>query len=258
MPVIRVGGEGVYVAERKFEGGRYPPVVLVHGAGGSHLDWPAELRRLPGARVIALDLPGHGKSSGAGCDDTRAYAEAVIGLMDALGVVRAVVAGHSMGGAVALQMALGWPERVAGLVLLGTGSKLPVAPGLPERAVSETEATIEWIVARSWGTDASEDMRRRNRERLMATAPDVLRRDFLACQAFDVRGQLGQIAAPSLILYANADQMVAPKFSLTLADRIRESRLVEVSGAGHMFPLERAGQVAEAIAAWLAERTWAD
>ncbi|HML20417.1 MAG TPA: alpha/beta hydrolase [Aggregatilinea sp.] len=257
MPHVSVGTETLYVAERKLDGSAYPPLVLVHGAGGSHLDWPASLRRLPGARIVAVDLPGHGKSSGSGCEDTQAYAEAVSGLFDALGIARAIVAGHSMGGGIAQQIALNWPEHVAGLVLIGTGSKLPVAPDLPERVVSDRDATLPWIVDGSWSAGALPAWKQRNLDNLQAVRPDVLRADYLACQRFDVREQLGRIAAPTLILVGSEDRMVPPKFSATLAGRIPNSTLVQIDGAGHMLPLEQAEAVADVVEEWLAEQTWA-
>lgn len=257
MPHVRVGDENVYIAERKLDGSAYPPLVLVHGAGGSHLDWPPELRRLPGVRVLALDLPGHGKSSGAGLEDTLAYAEVVIGVLGALGLGHAVMVGHSMGGAVAQHAAIQWPERVAGLVLIGTGSKLPVAPDLPDRVVTDRESTLDWIVGGSWGDGGTPELKRRNHERLEAVPPAVLRADYLACQRFDVREQLGRIAVPTLILVGSKDRMAPPKFSVTLAERICSSTLVQIEGAGHMLPLEQAGAVAGAIEKWLAEQTWA-
>src|SRR5512138_3800323 len=81
-----------------------PPLVLVHGAGGSQRHWAEEVRALPGRRVIALDLPGHGRSPGPAPGTVAGLARSVLGLLDALGLETAVVAGHSMGGAVALTL----------------------------------------------------------------------------------------------------------------------------------------------------------
>jgi len=99
-----------------------PPVILIHGAGGNHLYWPPELRRLAGFRVLALDLPGHGKSSGVGLQSIRDYASSLMTYMDAVGLSRAVIVGHSMGGAIALTLCLDHAERVAGLGLIATGA----------------------------------------------------------------------------------------------------------------------------------------
>src|SRR5512140_3865565 len=103
-----------------------PPVILIHGAGGHHLYWPAQVRRLHGERVFALDLPGHGKSAGVGHHSVQDYSAEVLAFMDAMKFSRAVLVGHSMGGAVALQAALDAPERMLGLGLLGSAARLRV------------------------------------------------------------------------------------------------------------------------------------
>ncbi|MCZ2097485.1 MAG: alpha/beta fold hydrolase [Anaerolineae bacterium] len=254
MPSVNLPDGTLYYAEKRGAGADQPPLALVHGAGGSHVDWAPELRRLRGARVIALDLPGHGKSSAPGRDSIPAYARDVIALLDALAIPRAVIAGHSMGGAVAQQVALDWPDRVAGLVLLGTGSKLPVDPALPDRIVNEPEAALDWLVEWAWHPSASDEMRALGRALFSATPREVVRDDYRACQAFDVRARLEQIAAPALVVGAEDDRMVPLKFSRTLAERIPGARLVVIEGAGHMFPLEKAPQVASAIEGWLAEQ----
>src|SRR5512143_1899684 len=82
-----------------------PAVLLIHGAGGDHLSWPPELRRLPNYRVYAVDLPGHGKSQGPGFQSFDDHVRVMIKLMDEVGLSRVVVMGVSMGGAIALVMA---------------------------------------------------------------------------------------------------------------------------------------------------------
>ena len=91
--------------------GEVVPVILIHGAGGTHLHWPAQIRRLPGHNVYALDLPGHGKSEGRGNQTIESYCHSIIQWMDDIHIFRSVIVGHSMGGAIALTMALQYPER---------------------------------------------------------------------------------------------------------------------------------------------------
>ena len=98
-------------------------LLLIHGAGGSYLSWPADLRRLPGKDVLAIDLPGHGDSPGESSDSIGAYAEQVLDFLDQLKIDRVVLGGHSMGGAIAMQLCLDHPGRVAGLILIGSGAK---------------------------------------------------------------------------------------------------------------------------------------
>jgi pimeloyl-ACP methyl ester carboxylesterase len=118
---------GISVSDSRPRDAAGPPLVLVHGAGGTHRHWPEELRALPGRRVLALDLPGHGGSPGPSLSSIGAYARSVLAALDALEIPSAVLAGHSMGGAIALTLALEAPSRVAGLALVATGAKLRVS-----------------------------------------------------------------------------------------------------------------------------------
>lgn len=253
MPIRQTSAGPIYFTDRQPPHPACPPLALIHGAGGSHLDWPPQLRRLDGARVIALDLPGHDRSAPPGRSDTLAYAEAVIALLDTLGIRQAVYVGHSMGGAIALQIALHMPDRTAGLVLIGAGSRLPVDPTLPQRILDEPDRTIDWIVEWSWGPDASDDQRALSRERLRNTPPAILRGDYVACQDFDVRDRLDRIAVPALVITGAGDAMVKPKFGVTLAEGIPNATLITIPGAGHMVPLEQPDVVAAAVKQWLGE-----
>jgi pimeloyl-ACP methyl ester carboxylesterase len=256
MPTVQLESCTIYYARKRAGSTRYPPLVLVHGAGGTHLDWPPDLLRLPDAHIIALDLPGHGRSTGAGYADTLAYARDVCALLDALKIERAIIAGHSMGGAIAQQIGIHMPERVAGLILVGTGSKLPVEPTLPQRIIEDTDRTVEWLMDWSWGANVPQVIKNRGRQRLLETPPQVLQSDYIACQNFDVRDNLERIAAPTLVLGAADDRMVKLKFSVTLGERIPNATLVIIEGAGHMFPLEKSREVARAVTQWLTEQTW--
>lgn len=256
MPTAVIPNGTIYYTPTQPEASRYPPLVLIHGAGGSHLDWPPNLRRLPEAHVIALDVPGHGRSSGDGYDDTLLYAHDVVALLDTLDIEHAIIAGHSMGGAIAQQIGIHHSQRAAGLILIGTGSKLPIDPTLPQRIVEEPDATIDWIMSWAWHDSASADLKRLGRERLQTVPLSVLERDYLACQAFDVRDQLERITAPTLVLAATEDRMIKLKFSLTLSEHIPDATLVTIDQAGHMFPLEQPDAVTTAIQHWLSEHEW--
>ena len=109
MPYTTVASERVFYARRSALSPEAPDLILVHGAGGNHQHWGAAVRNLRSANVYALDLPGHGRSSGNGRTAIADYAAFVVGFMDALGLQKAVIAGHSMGGAIATTMALELP-----------------------------------------------------------------------------------------------------------------------------------------------------
>jgi pimeloyl-ACP methyl ester carboxylesterase len=230
-----------------------PTLILLHGAGGSHLHWPAGLRRLPGATVYALDLPGHSRSDGPGCETIADYVAALIGFLDATGTERAVLVGHSMGGAIAQMTALTFPERVAGLVLVGTGARLRVAPAVLEGVLHEFEGTADLITRWSWAEGVPRDMVRLGRQALSETPPEVLHGDFVACDAFDVMARLGEVRAPTLVVAGTADRLTPHKYGAYLAEHIPDARLVTVEGGGHMMALEQPSVVIQAVIEFIKE-----
>ncbi|MDH7485722.1 MAG: alpha/beta hydrolase [Anaerolineae bacterium] len=229
----------------------HPPLVLVHGAGGTHLHWPPQLRRLRDANVYALDLPGHGHSLGQGRDSIAAYGAVILAWAEALALPPFVLAGHSMGGAIALDFALNHAERLAGLVLVASGARLRVHPDILQGVQDDFPATAKLLCDWAHGERASEHSRRQYLRRLLEVNPGVLRGDFLACDAFDVRPRLGEIAVPTLVIGGSEDRLTPPRFSEYLREHIPNAQLLLVEGAGHMVMLERPQAVTEAIADFL-------
>ena len=140
MSFAQVGSDKIYYVERGTTSADVPrgaPIVFIHGSGASHLVWGAQVRALGEiTRAVALDLPGHGRSTPPGRDSMDGYRDAVLGLLDALGVDRAVMVGHSLGGGIAQTLAFSHPDRVAGLGLVGTGARLRVLPQILDGIVS--------------------------------------------------------------------------------------------------------------------------
>ena len=227
------------------------PLLLIHGAGGNHLSWPAELRRLAWNSIVVLDLPGHGRSDGPASESVEAYAAAVVGLLDALGVEKAVVGGHSMGGAIAQTMALDHPERVAGLALMGTGARLRVSPALLAGILDDFERALALIGEWSFGSAASPELQRLALEVMRESGPSVLHADFLACDRFDISDRLAEIHAPTLVIGATVDRMTPLKLSQRLVQGIPNASLETIEGGGHMFVLEQPGLVAAAVARFM-------
>lgn len=215
-----------------------PPLVLVHGAGGDLMHWPTDLRRLPGRRVYAVDLPGHGKTGGTGCADVPAFADALRAWAEELGLPRFVLAGHSMGGAIALEFALHHEGRLAGLVLISTGARLRVAPQFLAGLSQDYDATVEGIVRGMYGDAADPNLVRLGSRRLREVSPAVLQADFTACNAFDRRLDVERLTLPTLIIVGDADVMTPLKLSQHLHAQITGSELVVIPGAGHMVALQ--------------------
>jgi pimeloyl-ACP methyl ester carboxylesterase len=250
MPHIEVNGEQLYYAETQSPNAQLA-MVLVHGAGENHLIWPASLRRMNGVTIYALDLPGHGKSEGQGRASIADYVAVLLGFLDTLGINRAVIAGHSMGGAIAQQFALSHPTRVMGLILMATGARLRVAPVILDGILTNTDATLDLVTRYAWGPNAPEQMVQLGRAQMAEANPRVVANDYAACNAFDVMDRVGQIAAPTLALGGTADQMTPPKYMAFLAEKIPGARRVMIEGAGHMVMLEQPELVAHPVEEFL-------
>ncbi len=231
--------------------GRRPPLLLIHGAGGTHMHWPASLRRLPDWNVYALDLPGHGKSTGPGRDSIAAYSDVIYSFVQALGLERVTLAGHSMGGAIVQEFALHYPGRLAGMVLVGTGARLRVAPAIMDGIRSDFPATVRAIADWVHDKNVPEQLKRLYMQRTLENDPDVLYGDFYACDQFDRRADVARIITPALVLCGTNDMMTPPKFSQSLAQTLPNARLAMIPNAGHMVALEAAEEVGEAVAGFL-------
>lgn len=250
MPSVNTSRGRIWFADHRREPDK-PSAIFIHGAGGSHLSFPAALRQLQSVSAILVDLPGHGASAGPGRGSIANYALDIVALLDALSVGSAIVLGHSMGGAIAQRLALEHAARIGAIVLAGTGARLPVNPALITGIAEAPEATISSIVRWMWSKHAPAELKQQSTEIMLATDNTVIQADFMACDRFDVSRRLEEIAVPTLVLAGDQDKMTPLSLSQELARGITNSELAVIPGAGHMMLLEQPERAAELIAAWL-------
>ncbi len=240
---------GLYYFAHEAENYARPPAILIHGAGGSHLSWPPQIRRLSRQRMYAMDLPAHGKSAGIGHHRVEDYADHIRDFIKALGLRAAVLIGHSMGSAIALSLAIRFPDQILGLGLLGGGPRLHVSPALLQSASNPAtfRDTVRRLVDYSFTLHAGRRMKELVIQRMAGTRPTVLYGDLLACEAFNATESLSHISAPTLILCGAEDKMTPPINSESLRDQIPGARLTLVPEAGHMLMLEQTDLTATAL-----------
>ena len=249
MPYLTVASETVHYVWRHSQRAVGPPLVFIHGTGGSHQLWLYQVRGLPQVTSYALDLPGHGDSTGRGRDSIAAYADWLIAFLDAAGSEQAALVGHSMGGAIALDAALRYPERVAGLCLVATGARLRVAPAILDGLRHDRAATIRLIAEWCYSPQVPPEMLRLGEQQMAAMSPDVLYNDFAACNAFDVTDRLSEIVTPAAVVCGTDDRMTPPKYATYLRDKIPGAALHLIEGAGHMVMIEKPEEVTAILAA---------
>lgn len=229
------------------------PLVLLHDVGGDHLSWPSDARRLIGTRVYTVDLPGHGKTSGLGRQYIEEYAQKMTEFLEAAGLSSAVVGGHGMGGAIALAMALHYPQWVAGIILISTGARLPLPSSILENGAnpSTLPRAINTWQEMAFDAQAPAALRKDHCRRLLQVRQTLLYGDWLACDRFDVGEKLQDIHTPTLVICGTADRITPLHFSKTLASAIPGAALQTVDQAGHMLICERPDSVAKLMSVFL-------
>lgn len=226
-------------------------LLLIHGAGSSHLTWPAALRRLPDTAVYSLDLPGHGRSRPPGRHAVADYAQDVIDFITAMSLQNVFVLGHSLGGAIAQQVGLAAPPAVAGLILLGTGAKLRVSPQILAALEGEFTTAVDLLNQFYWGSQPDAALMTANRHSMLSCAPAVMLGDFVACNTFDLREKLPKISLPTLVISSQNDQMTPPKFGQYLAETLPNAEFTLLDEVGHMMMLEAPEAVARLVQRFL-------
>jgi len=262
--VIRLDGVGIHYVDR----GQGPPLVLIHGLGGRTYNFryniPVLSERL---RVVALDLKGFGYSErpAAGDYSLAAQARLVGELMDRLGISRAAVLGHSMGGAIALRLAVTCPEKVDRLILVGSASpnamvpRFAASPPLPfllrlgTALVLHQPGLRESVLRQGFYDPAflSPEMLEEFRRSACIRGSTNAIASLLSDAARDGPIDLSRVGQPVLLLWGEGDRWTNLRLARKLADELPDARLRVIDRARHMVLEERAEEANEAILAFL-------
>ena len=254
-----INGADIFVATggREFDASQ-PTIVLLHGAGFDHTTWALHSRWFAhhGYGVLAPDLPGHGRSAGAPLTTIADLADWTAALLDAAGVTKAWLVGHSMGSLVALETAARHPAKVSSLSLIGTAATMTVGPDLLKAAEANDHTAVDMVSI--WGLGFQAELggslapglwMHSGAQRVLEQGrPGVLFNDLSACNAYqNALAAAAQITVPTTLVLGERDMMTPAKAGKALAAALANSRTVLLRGAGHMMMVERPDELLAAL-----------
>ncbi len=258
---MKIGDIYAYTGGKNFNPAQ-PTVVFIHGVLNDHSVWILQSRYLAhhGWNVLAIDLPGQGKSGGEPPASVEDASAAVLALLDTAGVQKAALVGHSFGSLIALEAAARAPERVSHLVLVGTASPMRVSPALLESSVSSPMKAIDMVNTFShsmlapppsalgpgtWLYGGSRALMRR----MLVSNPrvNVFFTGFKACDSYaGGEAAMEKVQCPTLFVLGSQDQMTPPKAAQSLISQAKNARVVKLS-AGHSMMTEAPDGVLHAL-----------
>ncbi len=275
---MRIGPPGnqiyAYTGGKTFDPA-LPCIVFIHGAQHDHSVWILQSRFLAhhGCAVLALDLPGHGRSDPPAFNTVEAIAARIAAALEPLASPRLLLVGHSMGSLIALEVARRLPARVAGVALAATAAPMRVSDALLAATRDDPAAAMDMINVWSHSPATAPFAVRpgnpgpgfnvvwqnlRLMQRIAAlNGPQVLPTDFAACNAYD--GALAaarDLQCPALFILGERDQMTPPKAAKALVDAFDDRTVVTLAGTGHAMMTENPDGLRRALAQF-AQRVFA-
>jgi pimeloyl-ACP methyl ester carboxylesterase len=238
-----------------------PTAVFIHGAANDHSVWAMQSRYFAhhGWNVLAVDLPGHGQSEGPCCTSVEAFAAWVAAFLDAVGVKRAHVIGHSMGSLTALELAATRADLVNKLSLLGTAVPMAVGDALLDAAANDEERARKMIVGWSYAPASQLGNNQKapgtwlpgNSMALMRRmSKGLLHSDLTACKTYESGlAAAKKVECPVQILIGESDMMTPPKASVAVIGALKNVRSDTIRNAGHNMYSEAPDAVLKSL--WL-------
>lgn len=237
MPSANIEGLSInYLHYRPKEHTAGQQVIYIHGTGCNAGVFDAHMQSVRRRHeVVALDLPGHGHSSGNGFRSAVEHAFFVTALVEHLKWQHCVVAGHSLGGGIALAVAIYFQPLVRGLMLIDTGARLRVSPKIiaVARRAALGGRTPGEDTRSSYAPSTPQSVVDRVNALTAGCDPAVIYKDWIADDSFDVMSRLPHINVPALAICGDQDPMTPPKYHEYLRDNLPNCRLEIIENAGH-------------------------
>jgi pimeloyl-ACP methyl ester carboxylesterase len=214
-------------------------LVFIHGSGADHTSWIHQYTQFKGEfNIVAVDLPGHGRSGGKGEKDINVYTEWVRKFLDVIGMKKPVLIGHSLGAAICLTFAIKYGADLSAIVPVGGGAKMPVNPLVFEGLKKDPTAVIALAAKFSLAKKHREQYSKLLVERLSNVSPKLLHGDFYACDHFDLATKLSSLKLPTLIICGEEDKMTPRALSEYLRDNVSGAQANFIEDAGHYVMME--------------------
>jgi pimeloyl-ACP methyl ester carboxylesterase len=220
-------------------------LIFVHGSGAYSDIWRYQTDYFPNSHAVSL--PGH--PHGRHLKSVREYTDWLRKYVKARGYENVVLAGHSLGGAIALMYALRYPQELRGIIIIGSGARLRVHPMFLapcEEAIKGKPRKWYQIVEGMYRL-TPEDYKREVIEKQKAIGPAVMLNDFLCCDKFDLMNDIQEIKLPALIICGESDAITPVKYSNYLGAKIANSRVVIIPQATHSVFAEKPEEVNKAV-----------
>jgi pimeloyl-ACP methyl ester carboxylesterase len=239
-----------------------PSAVFIHGAQNDHSVWSLQTRYFAhhGYNVLAVDMPGHGRSAEPALTSIEAISAWLLALLDAAGVERALLIGHSMGSLAALETAGAAPARVSKLAMVGTAYPMRVSDTLLDAARDDEQRAIDMVNIWSHSTMSPKpsspgpgfnvmEGSRRLMQRMAARGPaQLFHTDFSVCDSYaGGEAAAARVTCPTLLLLGQRDMMTPPKAARMVKEAILHARTVEVAASGHALMTEQPDAVLDAL-----------
>ncbi len=223
-------------------------LMFIHGSGGDHTNWENQYVNLDkDFNILAIDLPGHGQSGGKGEQEVVRYVEWVKKLVEALGLKKPVLIGHSLGAAISLTFAINYGSLISGIIPVGGGVKMPVNQMILDGIRKDTASVIALVVKFSVTKENRERLSGILTDGLSAADPEIMYGDFLSCNRLDITAAISRINVPALLVCGADDKMTPPALSQYMKDHIAGAKLALIPEAGHFVMMENVAEFNKAV-----------
>lgn len=254
MPQILINGVSIHFTKGKKLDKSRPTLLFVHGAGQRSFGWRFQqdvFKNNPDFNYVALDLPGRGGSEGEGYKTVSEYKDFLLKFIEDLKLGNIIMVGHSMGGAIAMLIAIEHPKLLKAVALIATSPKLAVAQQTLDKVRENYDDFCEVSPTRAFAKTSPQELKDEYRRGLVDTGSKVCYGDLIACNDFDITDEVNKINIPTLIISADKDIMTPWKNGEYLHREIYGSEFHLIKDSGHFVMQEKAQKTNSVLSQFL-------